>query len=73
MAMFSSSKLPYLITLALYAVLPSRAVAQIIPDGTLGPESSLLIDVSAVEQLIRGGALREENLFHSFEIGRAHV
>ncbi|MGD1932676.1 MAG: filamentous hemagglutinin N-terminal domain-containing protein [Leptolyngbyaceae cyanobacterium] len=65
--MFSSSKLPYLITLALYAGLPSRAVAQIIPDGTLGPESSLLIDVSAVEQLIQGGALREENLFHSFE------
>ena len=54
-----------LITVA--AVLPSRATAQVIPDGTLGPESSLLIDVSAVEQLIQGGALREGNLFHSFE------
>ena len=54
-----------LITVAV--VLSSRATAQVIPDGTLGPESSLLIDVSAVEQLIQGGALRGENLFHSFE------
>ena len=42
-----------LITVAV--VLSSRATAQVIPDGTLGPESSLLIDVSAVEQLIQGG------------------
>ena len=56
-----------LILLAVSAVLPRGATAQIIPDGTLGPESSQLIDTSAVEQLIRGGARRDENLFHSFE------
>ncbi|MEO0540003.1 MAG: filamentous hemagglutinin N-terminal domain-containing protein [Cyanobacteria bacterium P01_A01_bin.105] len=60
-------KLPCLTLLGLSVALQGRANAQIIPDGTLGPESSQLIDISAVEQLIRGGALRDENLFHSFE------
>ena len=62
-----SLRLSGLALIAVAAMLPSRATAQVIPDGTLGPESSLLIDVSAVEQLIQGGALRGENLFHSFE------
>ncbi|MEM9005053.1 MAG: filamentous hemagglutinin N-terminal domain-containing protein, partial [Cyanobacteria bacterium P01_F01_bin.86] len=49
-----------------------RAGAQIIPDETLGPESSEVVPngvtvEEAEADLIRGGALRQENLFHSFE------
>ncbi|MEM8805146.1 MAG: filamentous hemagglutinin N-terminal domain-containing protein [Cyanobacteria bacterium P01_G01_bin.38] len=67
MTMTTPLKLPCLTLLALGVALQGRAIAQVIPDGTLGVESSQLFDVSAVEQLIRGGALRDENLFHSFE------
>jgi len=49
-----------------------RATAQVIPDGTLGPESSqVVINGVTVEDaaadLIRAGARRGENLFHSFD------
>ncbi|MBE9070194.1 hypothetical protein IQ260_26485 [Leptolyngbya cf. ectocarpi LEGE 11479] len=36
----------------------AQALPQIVPDGTLGLESSELIDESPTEQLIRGGAQR---------------
>ncbi|WP_008310799.1 filamentous hemagglutinin N-terminal domain-containing protein [Leptolyngbya sp. PCC 6406] len=48
---------------------PIAATAQIIPDGTLGPEQSTL-NTGTVNglpaDLIQGGAIRGDNLFHSF-------
>ncbi|MFG6104354.1 filamentous hemagglutinin N-terminal domain-containing protein [Leptothoe sp. EHU-05/26/07-4] len=41
-------------------------VAQIIPDNTLGLESSSIIKENSTER-INGGAIRGESLFHSFE------
>ncbi|MGC1306440.1 MAG: filamentous hemagglutinin N-terminal domain-containing protein [Phormidesmis sp.] len=45
-------------------------LAQIVPDSTLGSESSLVIptlrEQSEASSVIEGGALRGENLFHSF-------
>ena len=47
-------------------VVPSPTVrAQLIPDTTLGAESSLVTPLG-VRQLIEGGATRGSNLFHSF-------
>jgi filamentous hemagglutinin family protein len=43
----------------------SNAAAQLIPDTTLGIESSS-ISRENLRQLIEGGAIRGENLFHSF-------
>ena len=40
--------------------------AQVIPDSTLGNESSQVNSVSPQEQQINGGAIRDTNLFHSF-------
>ncbi len=42
------------------------ALAQIVPDNTLGQESSVVIP-SPNFDLIDGGATRGANLFHSFE------
>ena len=42
-------------------------MAQIIPDGTLGTESSNVIWVDDQTYRIDGGAVRDRNLFHSFE------
>ncbi|MEM8639048.1 MAG: filamentous hemagglutinin N-terminal domain-containing protein [Cyanobacteria bacterium P01_G01_bin.54] len=46
---------------ALLATSPLAAQAQIVPDGTLGAESSVING-----QRIEGGAIRRSNLFHSF-------
>ncbi len=46
-------------------VLPGSVNAQIIPDQTLGNENSKIIP-DGVKNLIQGGAIRGENLFHSF-------
>ncbi|WAN69385.1 S-layer family protein [Moorena producens JHB] len=49
----------------------TTALAQITPDNTLGKVSSVVtpnVDVKgALADLIEGGAIRESNLFHSFE------
>lgn len=51
-------------------VLISPVAAQIIPDNTLGNEGSVVIPdavtVKGVVDLVEGGALRGDNLFHSF-------
>ena len=64
---WSSSPVVWLIPLILDV---SPATAQIIPDNTLGSESSILVPEQIVKgqpaDLIQGGALRGANLFHSF-------
>ncbi|NER29167.1 MAG: filamentous hemagglutinin N-terminal domain-containing protein, partial [Symploca sp. SIO1C4] len=44
-----------------------QASAQIIPDNTLGLEPSRITTVNDIRELIEGGAIRDSNLFHSFE------
>lgn len=52
------------------ALAPGAAVAQIVPDNTLGQESSQIMPDAIVRDLpaslIEGGAIRGSNLFHSF-------
>jgi filamentous hemagglutinin family protein len=43
------------------------AVAQIVPDGTLGAESSIVTPLDTLRDQIDGGAIRGSNLFHSFQ------
>ena len=58
--------LPALLTLSFVLVDTSVASAQIIPDASLGDESSVVTPSSNVSD-ISGGSIRGENLFHSFE------
>ncbi|MDJ0688902.1 MAG: filamentous hemagglutinin N-terminal domain-containing protein [Xenococcaceae cyanobacterium MO_188.B32] len=44
-----------------------RAMAQIIPDNTLGDENSIVNPRDATSDSIDGGARRGQNLFHSFQ------
>ena len=67
---FKFRALKDLLVLALvFLALPAQA--QVIPDGTLGNENSVLIPNATIQDklvdLIEGGAIRGENLFHSFE------
>ena len=46
---------------------PAQKVeAQIVPDRTLGAESSTIRSVDDLKDAIEGGAIRGDNLFHSF-------
>ena len=47
-------------------VVISPASAQIVPDNSLGIESSIVTPQDAISDLIEGGAIRDNNLFHSF-------
>lgn len=44
-----------------------RLEAQIVPDDTLGTESSQVNSISELRDRIEGGAIRGDNLFHSFQ------
>ena len=44
-----------------------KAIAQIIPDGSLGTESSIVVPLDGLSDRIDGGAVRGSNLFHSFQ------
>jgi filamentous hemagglutinin family protein len=44
----------------------SLTLAQLIPDNTLGSESSLIHKINELSDRIDGGAIRGTNLFHSF-------
>ncbi|MDY6936038.1 MAG: filamentous hemagglutinin N-terminal domain-containing protein [Cyanobacteriota bacterium] len=61
-APFASSWIVVLVTLSG----ASPAIAQLIPDGTLGTESSIVTPLDALNDRIDGGAVRGGNLFHSF-------
>ncbi|MCJ8280359.1 MAG: filamentous hemagglutinin N-terminal domain-containing protein, partial [Rivularia sp. ALOHA_DT_140] len=53
--------------IALISILPCLSVkAQLIPDNSLGSESSQ-VNPSMGKDLIEGGAIRDNNLFHSFK------
>ncbi|MEM9540383.1 MAG: filamentous hemagglutinin N-terminal domain-containing protein [Cyanobacteria bacterium P01_E01_bin.42] len=52
--------------LALLGLSSSPALAQIVPDRTLGTENSVIVPVNSQLERIDGGALRGANLFHSF-------
>jgi len=54
-----------IVVLSLAPVAP--AAAQLIPDKTLGPESSVVTPVGQTGDRIDGGAARGSNLFHSFQ------
>jgi filamentous hemagglutinin family protein len=53
------------ITIGVWAM-GSSAIAQIVPDGTLGAERSVVVNIGT-RDLIGGGAVRGRNLFHSFQ------
>ena len=48
-------------------VFSTKVNAQIVPDNTLGVESSTIRTVDDLKEAIEGGAIRGDNLFHSFE------
>ena len=45
----------------------SQVEAQLLPDNTLGAESSVVTPINLLEDRIDGGAMRGTNLFHSFK------
>ncbi|NES76390.1 MULTISPECIES: filamentous hemagglutinin N-terminal domain-containing protein [unclassified Okeania] len=45
----------------------TQANAQIVPDNTLGEESSVVNSIDELKDQIEGGAIRGSNLFHSFQ------
>ena len=49
------------------AIHPLSTLAQIIPDNTLGTENSTIRSINDLENAIEGGAIRGNNLFHSFQ------
>ncbi len=62
--------MPYLIWTSLSALFPTVAIAQIIPDDTLGDRGSTVTPNVEIDgtlaDIIDGGAERGNNLFHSF-------
>lgn len=44
-----------------------KTTAQVIPDNTLGIESTTIRSIDQLRDAIEGGAIRGDNLFHSFE------
>ncbi len=59
----------FLITLAsgISGIFPTPNHAQVIPDNTLGAESSKINSINELRDYIEGGATRGNNLFHSFQ------
>ncbi|MDJ0593296.1 MAG: S-layer family protein [Pleurocapsa sp. MO_226.B13] len=65
------AKLALLTELVLFAGWSDRAIAQIIPDDSLGAEASVVTPNVEIKgrtaERIDGGAIRDSNLFHSFQ------
>ncbi len=53
-------------SLVFWALIPGTALAQIAPDSSLGAENSV-VESSGNRDTINGGAIRDANLFHSFQ------
>ena len=53
-------------SLVFLTLIPGVAVAQITPDSTLGEEKSV-VESNGNRDTINGGAIRDANLFHSFQ------
>ena len=53
--------------ISIFSFIQNRSSAQIVPDNTLGSENSRIESIDELQSLIEGGAIRGENLFHSFE------
>ena len=75
-AFFDWSDNTFIILLFLPILLFQKSVnAQIIPDQTLGKESSTINSIDQLKEQIEGGAIRGTNLFHSFQefnVGEGH-
>ena len=66
--MNSFSKYFFILIVLLAEFLPHKnALAQIVPDSTLGQENSKVNSIDELRDRIEGGAIRENNLFHSFQ------
>ena len=53
-------------SLVFWILIPGAAVAQITPDSSLGTENSV-VESNGNRDTINGGAIRDTNLFHSFQ------
>ncbi len=53
-------------SLIFLALIPGAAFAQITPDSSLGAENSV-VETNGNRDTIKGGAIRDANLFHSFQ------
>lgn len=61
--MFNKIRFYFIVSLSL---IPIAANAQVVPDVTLGAESSTIRSIDQLRDAIEGGAIRGDNLFHSF-------
>ena len=57
----------YFLLAALSVWYPLASSAQVVPDNTLGSENSKVNSIDELQDRIEGGAIRGDNLFHSFE------
>ena len=56
-----------LLLIICFSLYPVQSLAQISPDDTLDSEKSTVRSIGEFQNRIEGGAIRGENLFHSFE------
>ncbi len=61
------SKIFVFLSIIFFNQVSQKVEAQIIPDQTLGSESSVINQVNELRERIEGGAIRGKNLFHSFQ------
>ena len=61
-------KYSFILILLFSAFFPHRnALTQVVPDDTLGQENSTINSIDELNDRIEGGAIRDRNLFHSFQ------
>jgi|GEM_PF-6496049 len=69
----TAAKTVFVTASLVFAAIPS-AIAQIIPDNTLGAETSVVTPNATIQNLpadlIKGGAIRGSSTFHSFPHSR---
>ena len=57
----------FILSLVFWALIPGTALAQITPDASLGEEEKSVVNTNGNRDTINGGAVRNANLFHSFQ------